>query len=102
MNEITDKMRIAYLSPKVINEYQERMQTLIAFTEEVYNIFEIEETQSYQDALEVLKVIKVAAKYHLGGRGERKFLGRSFNELSQRMKWGQEDIHLGIEKGVLE
>ena len=60
------------------------------FAEEVYNIFEIEEDKSYQDVLEMLKVIKVAAKYYLGVRGERKFLGRSFNELSIRVANGDE------------
>ena len=61
MNEITDKTRIAYLSPKVINEYQERLQTLIAFAEAVYDIFEIKETQSYMDTIEVLKIIRAHA-----------------------------------------
>ena len=47
--------RVVYLSRKVINEYQERIQVQIKFIREVYNIFDIREEASYQEALAIME-----------------------------------------------
>jgi len=46
---------LAYLSPKVINEYQERIQQQLVFISKVYEIFDIDEEKSYSECIKMLE-----------------------------------------------